>query len=93
MKKKALSFCFLFVFANLINAQIKAKDTEVWEPEPRVVTIQNVSPLSDTIILFDGTNLDEWQAANGEGDANWKIEDNAMIVIPGTGDIKTKRKF
>ncbi len=38
------------------------KATEVWEPEPQKVSpgIGNAAP-SDAIVLFDGTDLSEWQ--------------------------------
>jgi hypothetical protein len=47
---------------------------------------------SDAIVLFDGTNLDEWVGKNG-GKPGWRIEDGAMTVVRKTGNIYTKRKF
>lgn len=90
---------FLFIlysltFLHLSIAQKNPADTEVWEPEPRAVDPGNdATPPSDAIILFDGKNLDEWQSAKSEGEAKWLIENGAMTVVPGTGDIKTKRSF
>ena len=93
VKNVFLFSCFLS-FVNLLYAQTDPKDTEIWEPEPRVVASGgHTTPPSDAIILFDGKNLDEWQAAYGDGEARWIIENDAMTVVPGTGDIKTKRKF
>jgi hypothetical protein len=43
----------------------KPEDSEVWQPEPKVVTpgaTCGAAP-SDAIILFDGKNLDEWVSA------------------------------
>jgi len=43
----------------------KPEDTEVWQPEPKVITpgaTPTTAP-SDAIILFDGKNLDEWVSA------------------------------
>jgi hypothetical protein len=78
-----------------LEAQITdPKATEVWEPEPRVVTpgtTMGAAP-SDAIILFDGTNLDEWTTDKG-GDATWVIEDGAMTVAKKAGGIQTKRNF
>ncbi len=69
--------------------------TEVWEPVPEVVTpgiSMNTAP-SDAIVLFDGTNADEWESANDSGPVGWKLEDDAMTVVKGTGAIRTKREF
>lgn len=77
------------------TAQKKAKpeDTEVWEPVPAKVTPgkDNAAP-SDAIVLFNGQNLSEWESANGE-EAKWTVEDDAITVKAGTGDIRTKKKF
>ena len=45
---------------------------------------------SDAIVLFDGTDLDQWTGRDGE--AGWKLEDGAMEVN-GTGDIQTRASF
>lgn len=37
-------------------------------------------------MLFDGTDLSEW---NGE----WKVEGDAVTVVPGAGNLTTKRAF
>jgi hypothetical protein len=48
---------------------------------------------ADAIVLFDGKNLNQWQAKKG-GVAKWKVEpDGAMTVVKGTGDIMTKQGF
>ena len=69
--------------------------TEVWEPIPEVVTpgtSVNTAP-SDAIVLFDGTNTDEWVSVQSKEKIGWKIEDGAMTVVKGTGGIQTKREF
>lgn len=69
------------------------EDTEVWEPEPPVVTPGEAgAPPSDAIVLFDGRDLAEWRAEKG-GDAAWRVADGAMTVAPGTGNIVTRRSF
>lgn len=77
------------------NQQVKPEITEVWEPEPRVITpVMAGKAPSDAIVLFDGKNLDEWVAAkDGKAAAGWKVEGNAMTVAKGTGAIRTKREF
>ncbi len=68
--------------------------TEVWSPEPSVVTALANQPPSDAIVLFDGTNLDTWEPIRAGG-PSWKIEDGAMIVVPSPKpcDQRTKRAF
>lgn len=55
-------------------------------PQPRIVTPgQAAGAPSDAIILFDGTDLKEWNGA-------WKVEDGYMQVN-GTGSMTTRRAF
>ena len=60
--------------------------TEVWEPVPAIVDASAGRLPSDAIALFDGTGLSAW---NGD----WKLEANAVTVVPGTGNLVTKRAF
>ena len=73
------------------------KDTEVWEPVPKVITpgATNLAPPSDAIVLFDGKNLDEWVMNRGKTPANWTVADGVLTVKkgPGSGNIETKRTF
>lgn len=70
------------------------KLTEVWNPEPRVVDVGNANstPPSDAIILFDGTNGNQWIHIDGKPN-QWTISDNIMTCNPGTGNIQTKALF
>ena len=57
----------------------------------------------EAVVLFDGTNLDEWvHPVRPRGEtggayqtkpAGWKLIDGAMEVVPRSGDIVTKKKF
>jgi hypothetical protein len=68
-------------------------DTEVWTPEPAVVTPgENGTAPSDAIILFNGKNLDAWQAENS-GPAGWDMQEGVLTVKPGAGSIHTKETF
>jgi len=94
--KKSQLLIFFMAISLILNAQTKdPKDTEVWEPEPRIVTPASKGKApSDAIVLFDGTNLGAWEARWDKGKAaEWKIEDGAMTVVKGKGDIKTKQLF
>jgi 3-keto-disaccharide hydrolase len=77
-------------------AKPSPKDTEVWEPVPPIVTpgTTNEKPPSDAIILFDGTNLDQWVSTKDKSPANWKVADGVMTVVKTPGNnIETKRSF
>lgn len=90
----------LLTTAVILNGQAasqapKPEDTEVWSPEPKVVTPGascGAAP-SDAIILFDGKNLDEWVSAQDHTPAKWIVGDGIMTVNKPFGNIETRRKF
>jgi hypothetical protein len=57
--------------------------------EPRVV--DPGPPPADAVILFDGTDLSQWQSTDG-GPAKWAIE-AGVATVNRTGSIVTKRAF
>lgn len=79
----------------VIGADPRLGDWEIHDPnrpKPPVVdpgkpsTQEQVGKApSDAIVLFDGSNLDQWQGGA------WKVEDGAMIAAGGT--IATKEAF
>ena len=71
------------------------KDTEVWEPVPKVVTpgATDDAPPSDAIVLFDGKNLDEWVSTKDKSPAKWVVADGVLTVDKKAGNIETKRSF
>ncbi|HEX4794625.1 MAG TPA: DUF1080 domain-containing protein [Humisphaera sp.] len=77
-------------------ARARPQDTEVWKPEPPVVTpgpAVSEAPPSDAIVLFDGKNLDEWVGAGTQTPAKWDVVDGTMKVNKSGGNIETKRRF
>jgi hypothetical protein len=69
-------------------------DTEVWQPVPKVITPgQATAPPSDAIVLFDGSNLNEWVSAKDQSPAGWTVADGVLTVTKSTGNIETKRRF
>lgn len=101
---KNLFFFCIFLFTGIISyaqaerkfpEQMKPGMTEIWEPEvPIVEPGENPGmPPSDAIILFDGTDINsEWSDTHGNI-TKWVIEDGAMVCVPGSGIIRTKREF
>ncbi len=78
-------------------AKNKPEDTEVWQPEPKIVTpgMTTANPPSDAIVLFDGKNEDEWVSAQDHSPARWLVHDGILTVnkAGGVGNIETRRLF
>ena len=68
------------------------EDTEIWEPEPKVIGPGTQSAIpTDATVLFDGNDLSKWTGRNGN--AEWTVANGAFTVQPGTGDISTVDSF
>jgi hypothetical protein len=68
-------------------------------PLPKVVTPGTCStqeqagrPPSDAVVLFDGTDLSHWRGRTGKP-AAWKVEEGALVIAPGTGEILSRDEF
>ena len=74
----------------------KPEDTEVWQPEPKVVTPGadcGTAP-SDAIILFDGKSLNQWVSAQDRSrPAQWIVAKGVVTVNKSAGNIETQRTF
>lgn len=73
-----------------------AARTEIWEPQPRVVTpaATLADAPSDAIVLFDGDDLDQWCSTNNSSkSAPWIVHDGIFTVKKGSGNIQTKQSF
>ena len=97
--RKFLMVAFVILSAKAAYAQ-EMKDpkaTEVWEPEPKIVTpgvAGNTAPPADAVVLFDGTDLDQWASVKkASAPAEWTVSDGVVTVKKGTGNIRTKRVF
>lgn len=77
-----------FVFT---QSNMKPEETEIWEPEPKIVQPGVFTlPPSDAIILFDGTNFSKWRNERTQGPVQWTLNpDKSMTVKPGSGGIET----
>ena len=99
MKKKLFALTALVCMAVLhVTAQQKMKpeETEVYSPVPPVVTpdkINSDAP-SDAIILFNGSNLNQWVLTKDTTKtADWFVKKNIMTVNKSSGNIQTKQSF
>jgi hypothetical protein len=76
---------------------MKPEMTEIWEPEVSVVTPAKKlgDAPSDAIILFDGSNLDQWVSQEDPtSPAPWTIVNGDHLEVkPKSGGIQTKMKF
>jgi hypothetical protein len=70
----------------------KVHDCE--RPQPRIVAPADApgAPPADAVILFDGADLSGWTAKDG-ADAQWKVENGYMEVVPKTGNISSREHF
>jgi hypothetical protein len=64
-------------------------------PKPRVVEPgagYSIAPPSDAIVLFDGRSLGRWESDSG-APPKWRVAEGAMVVVPGTGTLRTRESF
>jgi hypothetical protein len=104
MQKRILGIC-VGALAALAAAPGYAQVDTRWKihdmerPLPPVVTPGAASTQetpgkapSDAVVLFDGSNLDQWAAKDGSA-VKWKVENGYFEVVPKTGYIHTKKSF
>lgn len=92
--RAVLAWACLMIAQNTPAA--KPEDSEVWLPEPRVVTPSAFvarPPPSDAVILFEGKDLSQWVSTVSGGRARWRVADGVLTVAKGTGNIQTRRSF
>ena len=90
MFRKSSTLALFVVFtlsAAISTAQQDWRSGIPWEKPVVITPGQNPSdPPSDALILFDGTNMSEWNK-------EWAIEDGVLVCVPGKGEIRTKKTF
>jgi hypothetical protein len=66
-------------------------------PRPPVVAPGPAGPSvpapSDAVVLFDGTSLAEWVRQSDGGAAGWRVANEYVGVVGGSGTIATRRSF
>lgn len=65
---------------------------KVVEPGTESTPQQPGKPPADAVVLFDGKDLSRWKSARG-GEAKWKVEDGALVVVGRSGDLVTADPF
>ena len=70
------------------------------QPRPKVVTPgiestqeQSGKAPSDAVVLFDGTDLSQWESDKDGGPAKWIAKDGYAESVKDAGYIRTKQKF
>ena len=97
--KRALITAALSVplLASVAVAQspVRWKIHDMQRPVPTKVASESPLPVpapSDAIVLFDGSDLAQWRAADGSA-AKWTIRDGSLAAVPGGGAVFTRRGF
>lgn len=62
--------------------------------EPKIIDPGDATRApSDAIVLFDGKDLSNWVSGRDGSPAKWEVKEGAMVVVRGTGAIRTKQEF
>ena len=60
----------------------KPVETEVWEPVPKKVAVAaNTNIPSDAIVLFDGTNFDQWVQSKDKSKVQWILNKDGSMTV------------
>jgi hypothetical protein len=91
-----LSLVSLTAWGQEIAKTASPEDTEIYSPVPKVITPgMNLGDApSDALILFDGTNLNQWvSSADHNSATGWVLGKGYFTVKKGTSNIESKQKF
>lgn len=92
MRTLSLSLLLVVTSFILFGQDFPPELTEVWEPIPPKVSVDDEGIPSDAIVLFDGNDVHMWQHKDGQP-AKWIVSDGILTVNPGSGSIYTKEKY
>lgn len=85
--------CLANVVAFAAEAELpKPELTEVWTPVPPVVSSPANGIPSDAVVLLGKGGLGAWEPVK-EGSPGWKEAEGGMVVVPKTGDFRTKQAW
>lgn len=103
--RRSAALCIALALATLLHGTMncaRSQTPDEWpihsmdRPQPQVVDPgpagSPVPPPSDAVVLFDGTDLSHWRAADG-GPAPWKLENGYVEVVAHTGSLVTRDSF
>jgi len=63
-------------------------------PQPPIVSAPVGAPPSDAVVLFEGRDMAKWRNVKDGAPCGWRlVEEDAMEVVPGTGDIQSVDTF
>ncbi|HET6984241.1 MAG TPA: DUF1080 domain-containing protein, partial [Myxococcaceae bacterium] len=71
---------------------LQAEGAEVFYRNVQVRPLVYLPPPPGAVVLFDGSSVAAWEGADGAS-ARWRLVDGAMEVVPGTGDLHSRRWF
>ena len=71
---------------------LQAEGAEVFYRNVQIRPLVYMPPPPGAVVLFDGSSLAAWEGTDGAA-ARWKLVDGAMEVVPGTGDLHSRRWF
>lgn len=73
----------------------QAEGAEVFYRNIEIKPLHFPAPRADAVVLFDGINTSLWKPKNSAEPVPipWIVEDGALEVVPGSGDIQTLARF
>lgn len=84
--------------ASIAGAQLDPRWTQhdPNRPTPPAITpgqYVEQTPPSDAIVLFDGSNMDQWEHVKTKRKNDWSVKDGALLCAKGSGYLRTKEGF